>query len=195
MHDFRESKSMARTLRDALADRNLSLTHSESLEIVARMFGAANWNVLAAKIEEAKREHLLAVGNKESGDTARTQAISPFFIVTDVARTVAFYCEKLGFSVAYAEPEETPFFAIIYRDGVQIFLKSERDIAPTPNSRRHRHLRWDAYVYSPDPDALYDDFAARNAPFSEPLRDTHDGQRGFEIADPDGFVIFFGRPR
>ena len=31
--------------------------------------------------------------------------------------------------------------------------------------------------------------------FSVPLEDTHDGLRGFEICDPDGYVLFFGRPR
>ena len=31
--------------------------------------------------------------------------------------------------------------------------------------------------------------------FSEPLQDTHDGLRGFEICDPDGYVLFFVRPK
>jgi len=31
--------------------------------------------------------------------------------------------------------------------------------------------------------------------FSEPLKDTHDGLRGFELRDADGYVLFFGRPR
>jgi len=26
-------------------------------------------------------------------------------------------------------------------------------------------------------------------------QDTHDGLRGFELKDPDGYVLFFGRPR
>jgi hypothetical protein len=45
------------------------------------------------------------------------------------------------------------------------------------------------------PDALAADFAAHAAAFSAPLEDTHDGLRGFEITDPDGYVLFFGRPR
>jgi hypothetical protein len=28
-----------------------------------------------------------------------------------------------------------------------------------------------------------------------PLKDTHDGLRGFELKDADGYVFFFGRPR
>jgi hypothetical protein len=37
--------------------------------------------------------------------------------------------------------------------------------------------------------------SSRSTAFSEPLKDTHDALRGFEITDPDGHVLFFGRPR
>ncbi len=123
------------------------------------------------------------------------RAISPFFIVRDVPRTIAFYCDHLGFETRLREPEPNPFFAIIGRDGAQIFIKAEKDIEPVPNSKRHRHLRLDAFVYAEDPDALAADFADHGATFSVPLKDTHDGLRGFEISDPDGYVLFFGRPR
>ncbi len=56
-------------------------------------------------------------------------------------------------------------------------------------------MRWDAFVYVDAPDALAAEFADHGAPFSTPLEDTHDGLRGFEISDPDGYVLFFGRPR
>ena len=124
-----------------------------------------------------------------------TPSISPFFIVSAVETSVSFYVDKLGFSVEYSDPPEDPFFAIVRRDGAMMFLKAEDGIEPVPNNRRHRHLRWDAYVSAPDPDALYEDFSRRGAPFSEPLCDTHDGLRGFEVTDPDGLVLFFGRPR
>jgi catechol 2,3-dioxygenase-like lactoylglutathione lyase family enzyme len=124
-----------------------------------------------------------------------TTAISPSFIVTDVVRTIAFYRDKLGFETRFLAPDDDPFFAIIGRDGAQIFIKAERGIAPVPNCSRHPHLRWDAFVYAPDPDALAADFAAHGASFSKPLEDTHDGLRGFEICDPNGYILFFGRPR
>lgn len=47
----------------------------------------------------------------------------------------------------------------------------------------------------PDPDALAAEFASRQVEFFVPLRDTDDGLRGFEIRDPDGYILFFGRPR
>jgi len=196
MRDFRDSKNMAKTLREALAAKNVAFSQSESLELISRMFGLPNWNVLAAKIETARAEHILAADPaKAAPDAPRTPAISPFLIVGDVNGTIAFYCDKLGFSVGYKEPAEAPFFAIIYRDGAQIFIKSERGVLPVPNNSRHSHLRWDAYIFAPDPDALAADFSARGTAFSSQLKDTHDGLRGFEVADPDGYVLFFGRPQ
>ena len=121
------------------------------------------------------------------------EGVCPFFIVRGVDRTIAFYRDHLGFEVTYQEPESDPFFAIIRRDGAQIFLKGSGE--PLPNPERYSWARWDAYVHAPDPDALAAEFASNGAPFSIPLKDTHDGLRGFEIKDPDGYVLFFGRPR
>jgi len=47
----------------------------------------------------------------------------------------------------------------------------------------------------PDPDGLADEFGGRGVEFSAPLADTDDGLRGFEVADADGYLLFFGRPR
>jgi catechol 2,3-dioxygenase-like lactoylglutathione lyase family enzyme len=126
---------------------------------------------------------------------AKTEGISPCFIVSDVDQTIAFYGEKLGFETRFKEPAAAPFFAIIGRDGAQILIKSDKDVSPLPNSARHPFMRWDAFIYASDPDALAAEFAEHGAAFSIPLKDTHDGLRGFEICDPDGYVLFFGRPR
>ncbi len=124
-----------------------------------------------------------------------TRAISPFFIVSNVDQTIAFYRDKLGFETRWQQPERKPFSAILGRDGAQIFVKSDKDTAPMPNPKRCPSTRWDAFVYAPDPDALAAVFADHEAAFSTPLKDTHDGLRGFEISDPDGYVLFFGRPK
>jgi hypothetical protein len=54
MRDFRDAKAMAHALRDALKSRAVETTHSESLELIAKVFGYDNWNILAAKIEAAQ---------------------------------------------------------------------------------------------------------------------------------------------
>jgi hypothetical protein len=38
-----------------------------------------------------------------------------------------------------------------------------------PNPKRHPSMRWDAFVYAPDPDALAADFVNQGAAFSAPL--------------------------
>jgi catechol 2,3-dioxygenase-like lactoylglutathione lyase family enzyme len=125
----------------------------------------------------------------------RIGAISPSFIVSDVDQTIAFYRDKLGFESRFRAPDVGAFFAIIGRDGTQILIKSDRDVSPLPNHMRHPYMRWDAFVYVADPDALAAEFADHGAAFSAPLKDTDDGLRGFEICDPDGYTLFFGRPK
>ena len=50
MITHKDAKTMARSLRDALGNRNVQLSHSDCLEIVARQFGLADWNTLVAKL-------------------------------------------------------------------------------------------------------------------------------------------------
>jgi hypothetical protein len=54
MRDFRDAKTMAHTLRNALQSRAVAITHGDCLELIAKAFGYDNWNILAAKIEAAK---------------------------------------------------------------------------------------------------------------------------------------------
>jgi hypothetical protein len=50
MFTQKNAKTMAKSLRDYFVDRNVSLSHSTCLEIVARQFGFADWNTLSAKL-------------------------------------------------------------------------------------------------------------------------------------------------
>jgi catechol 2,3-dioxygenase-like lactoylglutathione lyase family enzyme len=125
---------------------------------------------------------------------ADIDGIAPFFIVRDAPASLAFYRDRLGFDITFQEPAELPFFGIVSRGGAMIILKGV-GVEPLPNRQRHPDARWDAYLYVPDPDALAAELASRNVTFSTPLQDTHDGLRGFELHDVDGYVLFFGRPR
>ncbi|MCL8484767.1 MULTISPECIES: LON peptidase substrate-binding domain-containing protein [Bradyrhizobium] len=51
MRDFRDAKLMAQTLRDSLTTKSITISHSQSLELVSRMFGVADWNTLSALIK------------------------------------------------------------------------------------------------------------------------------------------------
>lgn len=124
---------------------------------------------------------------------ADISGVSPLLIVKSVSAALSFYRDRLGFDVTFQQPLENPFFAIVQRGGAMIMLKSV-GIEPLPNHARHEWARWDAYHYVPDPDALAAEFTMRGVVLSAPVEDTPDSLRGFEVKDPDGYVMFFGRP-
>jgi catechol 2,3-dioxygenase-like lactoylglutathione lyase family enzyme len=126
---------------------------------------------------------------------AQLSSVAPCFIVRDVRSSIEFYKDRLGFELSFLGPDDDPYFAIVERDAVSLMLKAiTPDVQPTPNSSRHPWARWDAYIHTPDPDALAAEFAARGVAFREPLGVNFDNLRGFEIVDADGYVLYFGRP-
>jgi len=56
MRDFRDAKAMAQTLRESLTTKTVTISHSESLELVSRMLGVADWNTLSAILHTERRE-------------------------------------------------------------------------------------------------------------------------------------------
>ena len=55
MRTYKDAKSMAKSLRKSLTAKNVALSHSECLEIVANVIGFADWNTLSAKLVESCR--------------------------------------------------------------------------------------------------------------------------------------------
>lgn len=128
---------------------------------------------------------------------AEISGIAPFFIVKNVPAALAFYRDSFGFEITFQGPSDDDiFFGIVQRGAAMIMLKAI-GVDPVPNYTRDIKqgiARWDAYLYVPDPDALATEFSSRNVEFFAPLTDTDDGLRGFEVADADGYILFFGRP-
>jgi len=122
--------------------------------------------------------------------------ISPSFIVSDLKASIAFYVDKLGFEVLFIGPDGDPFWTIVGRENVSIFLKAiDPDLKPIPNHTRHKWARWDAYIFATDADILFEEYRSRGVRFHQPLKDDDDNLHGFEVADADGYILFFGRPK
>ena len=133
-----------------------------------------------------------AKGASREAASRNLTSISPFFIVKDLQASVAYYRERLGFELDFTGPEDDPYYAGVSRDGIGIMLKAiTPDVLPCPNHTRHEWARWDAYIYTLDPNALFDEFSQRGASFVKTLSFIDDGLWGFEIADADGYVIAF----
>ena len=73
MRDFRDAKSMAHSLRDALKTKAVETTHSECLELIAKAFGFDNWNILSAKMDAAERR----AGAERPSSSADAASLAP----------------------------------------------------------------------------------------------------------------------
>lgn len=111
---------------------------------------------------------------------------TPIFIVSDLKRSLDFYCEKLGF----AEPGmwgEPPCFAMANRNGIDLMLSlAEKPDQVRPNGP---HRVWDAYYRVTD---IAAEEAALRAAGVEIVRgpETMPYQmREIEVLDPDGYRI------
>jgi catechol 2,3-dioxygenase-like lactoylglutathione lyase family enzyme len=123
-------------------------------------------------------------------------AISPFFIAKDLQASVAFYRDRLGFELEFQGPEDDVYYAGVRREGIVIMLKTiAPDVLPCPNHTRHPWARWDAYIYTLDPDTIYEEFRRRGVTFTKELSFIDDGLWGFELADADGYILAFFRLR
>jgi catechol 2,3-dioxygenase-like lactoylglutathione lyase family enzyme len=119
-------------------------------------------------------------------------SICPFFIVKNLQTSIAYYRERLGFQLDFQGPEGDVYYAGVSRDGIGIMLKEILpDILPCPNHTRHAWARWDAYIYTLDPDTLFEEFRARGVSFVKELSFIDEGLWGFEITDADGYVLAF----
>ncbi len=124
-------------------------------------------------------------------------SVTPFSIVDDLNNTLEFYQSKLGFKVLHKGGDGIgpDFWAMVGRDQVMLMFKHiTPDVHPQPNRSRHEGARWDAYIFTSDPDSLYAEFFARDVPIHRELANTGDGIRAFEITDSNGYVLCFGRP-
>jgi len=127
MRDFRDAKAMAKAMRTSLAARQIDITHTQALEIVAQQLGEPNWNVLSAKIERSAAT--------PDGDAVAFEQAVPIIRIFDVAKAHEFYLGFLGFSLDWEHRlgEDYPLYTQISRDGLRLHL-SEHAGDATPGS-------------------------------------------------------------
>ena len=134
-----------------------------------------------------------ANGEVTSGNLA---SITPFFIVENLQVSMSYYIERMGFQRDFQGPEGDPYYGKVSRDGIGIMLKAILpDVLPCPNHTRHEWARWDAYIYTLDPDTLFTEFKQNGVSFVKELSFIDTGLWGFEVADADGYVLAFFRLR
>ncbi len=110
----------------------------------------------------------------------------PVLDCTDVAASVAFYRDQLGFVAhTWGEP---PSFAIASRGTVTLGLA-----AVHAGDTLQVKQNWAAYIYVADADALYAQLLQRGVQIPEAPTLQPWGCRDFVLHDPDGHLLCFGQ--
>ena len=118
MRDFRDAKAMAQTLRDALKTKSVSLTHGESLELIARAFGLHDWNVLAARIGATQPD------DKRPAPSVAAETVMPVVPLRDIVlfpqmiAPIFIGRDKTRLAVAKARANGGRLFAVRQRRAV-----------------------------------------------------------------------------
>jgi len=181
MRTFTDAKAMARALREALTEKNATITHAECLEIVARQFGAANWNVLAAQIEAAE-------GAKRAGGEARFSDAIPILRIFSVEKAKEFYVDFLGFTIDWEHRfgDNFPLYAQVSRAGLRLHL-SEHHGDASPGSTVFIWMRGIA--------AYHAELIAKNYRYYKPgLEDADWDAKMMQVSDPFGNKLRFSEP-
>lgn len=127
MRTFRDAKAMAKSLRVSLQDRQISLSHSECLEIVAAQFGHENWNVLSAAIEKD------AGGSATGKAEPRITSVIPILRIFSVEKAKEYYVGFLGFNIDFEHRfgENFPLYFQVSRFGAKLHLSEHHgDASP-----------------------------------------------------------------
>jgi uncharacterized glyoxalase superfamily protein PhnB len=115
--------------------------------------------------------------------------IVPLFFTKDIARTIAYYGDKLGFS-CLGTWQDPPVYAIVARDGQAIHFRCAEP--PTANPEKYSEELLDAYLHVEDADALYAEYEAKDVEFTRGLGNMPWNSREFVVTDCEGRLLAFG---
>jgi catechol 2,3-dioxygenase-like lactoylglutathione lyase family enzyme len=117
--------------------------------------------------------------------------VIPMLSVSDLNRTISFYCDRLGFHVVnkLGDPELT--WCMLARDGTKLMFN--RPPAEEMKDLPQRTKDFQIFYFYPDNvEALHAAWKAKRLPVTE-LRVTTYGMKEFELRDPDGYWLWFGQ--
>ena len=116
---------------------------------------------------------------------AQITGVAPQFLVDDLDRAIAYYCDRLGFELDF---KYQSFYAAVRRDGFAIHLKCATKLA-ADRAHRKQNEHLDAYISVSGIRALFSEFETRGAEVIKPLEEQPWACIDFYIEDPDGYIL------
>ncbi len=180
MRDYRDAKTMAQSLREALGQLSHPVSHSQSLELIAQALGCADWNVLSAEIEADARP-----SPANSAGAIQLFGAIPIIRIFSVEKAMEFYVGFLGFTTAWTHQraDKSPQYIQVARSGLTLHL-SEHHGDASPGAT--------VFVGTKGLDALHREISAKDYPYMRPgIEETDYGHRLLQLLDPFGNRLRF----
>jgi hypothetical protein len=147
------------------------------------------------KLSQAERNAADSVGALPAGGFA---ALVPELDVTDIGISLGFWCDLLGFSVAYDRPAAK--FAYLEREGAQLMLCEINGEWLTGRLERPFGRGINFQIETADLSPLLERLAAADYPLFRNVRESwyrvggsERGSREFLVQDPDGYLLRFSQ--
>ena len=121
---------------------------------------------------------------------AELRSVAVCFPVADIAATIRWYEEQLGFIGYPFPPAEPHVFAILRRDDIEIMLQRITGYEKPDIYRSRNGGVWDAYIRVEGVKDLYES-VREEATIVQPLRHQPYGNWEFEVKDLNGYVLVF----
>ena len=123
------------------------------------------------------------------GTAARIAGIAPQFLVDDLERAIAYYCDRLGFELEF---KYESFYASVARDGFAIHLKrADRLVGERAHRKTNHHL--DAYIAVTGVRELFRELRGRGADVISGLEEQPWACVDFYVEDADGYILCFSQ--
>jgi len=115
------------------------------------------------------------------------QRSMPVLTVTNIAETVAFFTEGLGFRLAgiQKEPDGSDKFAIVQMDHITLGLREQEDAQPSSG--------WSAYLYLKDISVFADHIQGNGIRIQRGPEDSFYHCTELEVKDPTGNILCFAQ--
>lgn len=123
-------------------------------------------------------------------------SLSPNLMVEDVARTVAFYRDTLGFEVSASVPDESaPVWAQVNAGAVSLMFQQRHSLAEELPQFADQPIgaTLTFYIGVDDADALYNRVRDKARIIKEPMT-TFYNAREFYMQDLNGYILGFSSP-
>jgi uncharacterized glyoxalase superfamily protein PhnB len=126
--------------------------------------------------------------NRKRPETLRLTSISPSLTVNDIEKSIAWYCDVLGFVMGEKWDNQGKLAGARVKAGSMTFVLNQDDFAKGRDRKKGEGVR----VYCSTRQSIDDvaaDIKARGGKLDYEPTDQPWGSRDFSVTDPDGFKI------